>query len=117
MTTIVAAITTAVVLVALCVLSGRPLFAVILVAVLGFTGMTANPVLISLAVRFGRDAPTLASGLSTAAFNFGTAIGSWLAGFALASSLGESGPAGWCPASEPGEAPAEPPNELCDRLA
>jgi len=50
-------------------------------------------VLISLAVRFAGRAPTLASALSVSSFNFGTAAGSWLAGFSLDSALGVTGPA------------------------
>jgi predicted MFS family arabinose efflux permease len=54
--------------------------------------MTVVPVLVSLAVRFAGRAPTLASALSTALFNLGTAVGSWIAGIALESSLQEFGP-------------------------
>jgi predicted MFS family arabinose efflux permease len=50
-------------------------------------------VLISLAVRFAGRAPTLGSALTVSAFNVGTAVGSWMAGIALASSLGSVGPA------------------------
>ncbi len=39
-----------------------------------------------------RSAPTMASALSTSSFNLGTAVGSWIAGFAFASSLGATGP-------------------------
>lgn len=60
---------------------------------LGLFGLGANPVLISLAVRFAGKAPTLGSALTVSAFNFGTAIGTWVAGMALDSSLGATGPA------------------------
>jgi predicted MFS family arabinose efflux permease len=50
-------------------------------------------VLISLAVRFSGQAPTLGSALTVSAFNFGTAAGSWIAGLALDSTLGATGPA------------------------
>jgi DHA1 family inner membrane transport protein len=63
-----------------------------LIGLLGLTSMTVNPILIALAVRFAHRAPTLASALSTSAFNLGTAVGSWIAGRALDSSLGELGP-------------------------
>jgi predicted MFS family arabinose efflux permease len=137
-TTISAAVATAVVLFALSVLSGQTAFAVVLVTLLGFAGLTANPVLISLAVRFGGDAPTLASGLSTAAFNAGTAVGSWLASLTLGSALAEGGPAtigavtavllvvpltllarrpaGWRPAHGAGEGLTEPPSAAGERI-
>ena len=54
--------------------------------------MTVNPVLIALAVKFAGNAPTLASALSTSAFNLGTAVGSWIAGRALETELAELGP-------------------------
>ncbi|MBK0418317.1 MFS transporter [Leucobacter sp. CSA1] len=66
--------------------------AVVLVALLGLFGMSTNPVLIGMAVRFADRAPTLASALATASFNLGTAVGSWIAGFTLATSLGANGP-------------------------
>lgn len=49
--------------------------------------------LISLGVRFAGQAPTLGSALTVSAFNLGTAVGSWIAGRALDSSLGATGPA------------------------
>ncbi|MFJ9968946.1 hypothetical protein [Streptomyces avermitilis] len=66
---------------------------IILVALLGFFGLGANPVLMALAVRFARQAPVLASALTVSAFNLGTAIGSWIAGLTLDTSLGTTGPA------------------------
>lgn len=63
-----------------------------LVIALGFFGLGANPVLMSLVVRYAGRAPTLASGLTVAAVNFGTAAGSWIAGLALGSVLGATGP-------------------------
>jgi DHA1 family inner membrane transport protein len=50
-------------------------------------------VLISLAVRFAGQAPTLGSALSVSVFNFATAVGSWIAGRSLDSAVGDSGPA------------------------
>jgi predicted MFS family arabinose efflux permease len=63
-----------------------------LVVLLGF-GLGGNPGLISMAVRFAGRAPVLASALTVAAFNFGTAVGSLIAGLALDSELGAVGPA------------------------
>ncbi len=49
---------------------------IVLVTLLGFFGLGANPVLMALAVRYAGQAPTLASALTVSAFNLGTAIGS-----------------------------------------
>ena len=91
-TTLVAAAATAAILLAVCLVSDRTWPTVVLVALLGLTSMTVNPILIALAVRFANQAPTLASALSTSAFNLGTAVGSWIAGRALDSSVHELGP-------------------------
>ncbi len=45
-----------------------------------------------MAVRFAGRAPTLGSALTVAAFNFGTAAGSWIAGLSLDSHFGAVGP-------------------------
>ena len=84
--------TTVTILVGLCFLSQQALATVVLVILLGLAGMAANPVLMSLAVRFAGGAPTLASALSASAFNIGIAGGSWIAGLVLESSLNELGP-------------------------
>ncbi|MFC6065942.1 MFS transporter [Streptomyces ochraceiscleroticus] len=77
---------------ALALFSHNAIVTVILVALLGLFGMATNPILIGKAVGYADQAPTLASALSTSAFNFGTAVGSWIAGFALESALGATGP-------------------------
>jgi predicted MFS family arabinose efflux permease len=92
-TTIVAPAATTVLLLALGPLSGSVGATVAVVVLLGFFGLGANPVLIALAVRFAGRAPTLGSALTVAAFNLGTAVGSWIAGLALDSRLGAAGPA------------------------
>ncbi|MEU2588794.1 MFS transporter [Streptomyces avermitilis] len=56
-------------------------------------GGDAQTVSMALAVRFARQAPVLASALTVSAFNLGTAIGSWIAGLTLDTSLGTTGPA------------------------
>lgn len=84
---------TTLLLLAICLLSGFAAPTVALVALLGYFGLGANPVLISPAVRFAGQAPTLGSALTISAFNFGTAAGSWIAGLALDSNLGATGPA------------------------
>ncbi|MCX4862071.1 MFS transporter [Streptomyces canus] len=91
-TTITAAAATALVLLLMIPLSGNPLTATVLVFLMGLTGFTVNPVVTALAMRFAGDAPTLTSALTTSAFNVGVAGGSWIAGVALDSSLGLTGP-------------------------
>ncbi|WP_353946440.1 MFS transporter [Streptomyces sp. HUAS MG91] len=92
-TTITAAAATAVTLLALIPLSSSSVAAVALVFLMALTGFTINPVVTSLAVRFAGDAPTLTSALTTSAYNTGIAAGSAIAGRALDSSLGLTGPA------------------------
>jgi DHA1 family inner membrane transport protein len=92
-TTIVVPAATALVLLALVLLSTRPVPLVVLVVLLGLFGLSANPVLSSLAVRFAGVAPTLGVAMSVSAYNLGTAVGSAIAGASLSSSLGAAGPA------------------------
>jgi DHA1 family inner membrane transport protein len=92
-TTITAAAATALTLLLLIPLSDSPVAAVALVFLMALTGFTVNPVVTSLAVRFAGDAPTLTSALTTSAYNTGIAIGSAIAGTALDSSFGLTGPA------------------------
>ncbi|MFF4835383.1 MFS transporter [Streptomyces sp. NPDC001315] len=92
-TTITAAAGTAVTLLVLIPLSTSPVAAVVLVFLMALTGFTVNPVVTSLAVRFAGDSPTLTSALTTSAYNTGIAAGSAIAGRALGSSLGLTGPA------------------------
>jgi DHA1 family inner membrane transport protein len=87
-----AAAMTFAVLGALALFSYEPVSAVVLVTLLGLFGMSTNPVLIAKAVVYAGSAPTLASALSTSSFNVGTAVGSWIAGFAIDSALGATGP-------------------------
>jgi predicted MFS family arabinose efflux permease len=81
------------VLVAIFLLSAHAVPTVVLVAVLGLIGLSANPVLSALAVRFAGVAPTLGVAMSVSAYNLGTAVGSWIAGLTLGSALGAAGPA------------------------
>ena len=84
---------TAFVLLAMALLTGSTVITIVLVVLLGAFGLSANSVLIHLAVGYAGRAATLGSGLAVAAFNGGTAIGTTLAGVSLTSSLGLSGPA------------------------
>jgi DHA1 family inner membrane transport protein len=92
-TTIAVAAGTSLVLLGICLLSTHAVPTVVLVALLGLIGLSANPVLSSLAVRFAGVAPTLGVAMSVSAYNLGTAIGSWFAGRTLGSGLGATGPA------------------------
>jgi predicted MFS family arabinose efflux permease len=92
-TTVAVAASTTVVLLAICLLSAHPVPTVLLVVLLGLLGLSANPVLSSLAVRFAGVAATLGVAMSVSAYNLGTAVGSWVAGRALDSELGATGPA------------------------
>jgi DHA1 family inner membrane transport protein len=76
-TTIAAPALTAIILLAMCLLSAHAMPTVALVSLLGLLGLGANPVLISLAVRFASQAPILGSALCVSAFNVGTAFGTW----------------------------------------
>ncbi|QNA91867.1 MULTISPECIES: MFS transporter [unclassified Microbacterium] len=73
--------------------TGEPAMMIVLVVLLGLFGLSANGVLIHLAVRASGHAATLGSALAVSAFNVGTAVGSALAGAALSSPLGIHGPA------------------------
>ncbi len=88
-----AAAATAITLLALTTLSRTPAAAVVLVFLMGLTGFAVNPIVTNLSVRFAGPAATLGAALSTSAFNTGIAAGSWMAGLALNSSLGRTGPA------------------------
>ncbi|BBC29762.1 hypothetical protein SGFS_010560 [Streptomyces graminofaciens] len=91
-TSLTAAAATALVLFLLIPLSVNPFAAAGLVFLMALTGFTVNPVITSLAVRFAGDAPTLTSALTTSAYNTGIAAGAAIAGRALDSSLGLTGP-------------------------
>lgn len=88
-----AAVGAALVLLLLVPLSAHAVPTIVLVVLLGAAGMAVPPVVTSLAVRFAGDAPTLAAALAVSSFNVGIALGSWIAGHALESSLGLTGPA------------------------
>ncbi|MCX5328904.1 MFS transporter [Streptomyces sp. NBC_00140] len=91
-TTITAASATALSLFLLIPLSVNPVTATLLVFLMALTGFTVNPVVTSLAVRYAGNAPTLTSALTTSAYNTGIAAGSAIAGRAMDSSLGLTGP-------------------------
>lgn len=92
-TTITGAAVTALALLLLIPLSTSAAPTIVLVALMAMTGFTLNPIVTSLAVRFAGGAPTLTAALTTSAYETGVAVGSALAGMALGSSLGLTGPA------------------------
>jgi DHA1 family inner membrane transport protein len=92
-TTIVVPAVTTVVLLSVCLVSAHALPTLVLVVLLGLFGLSANPVLSSLAVRLAGAAPTLGVAMSVSAYNLGTAVGSGIAGATLSSGLGVTGPA------------------------
>lgn len=91
--TIVTPAATTLILLAMTLLTGSTWVTVALVVLLGLFGLSANSVLIHLAVGHAGRAATLGSGLSVAGFNAGTAIGTTIAGATLSTSLGLAGPA------------------------
>ncbi|GAA5143785.1 MFS transporter [Nocardioides marinquilinus] len=66
--------------------------AVLLFAVLGAVGLSANPVLVALAVRLGGAGATLPSAMATSMFNAGTAVGTAVTASLLATPLGGASP-------------------------
>jgi predicted MFS family arabinose efflux permease len=91
--TILTPAVTAVVLIAISVNTGAPWLMTAVVVLLGLFGLSANGVLIHLAVQFSGRAATLGSALAVSAFNVGTAVGVAIAGVALSTPLGVHGPA------------------------
>jgi predicted MFS family arabinose efflux permease len=91
-TALVPAVTTGVLL-GVCLLATHTVLTVALVVLLGVFGLSANPVLSSLAVRYAGPAPTLGVAMSVSAYNLGTAVGSAIAGATLSSGLAATGPA------------------------
>ncbi|MGU3408851.1 MFS transporter [Microbacterium sp. M1A1_1b] len=72
--------------------SGLPWVTTTLMVVLGLFGLSANGVLIHLAVRAAGSAATLGSAFTVSSFNLGTAVGTAIAGATLGA-LGVAGPA------------------------
>ena len=73
--------------------SAQPVPLLIFFTLLGLFGLSANPILVALAVRFGAGSPTLAAAMPTSIFNLGTAVGTAITSMALESSLGSLAPA------------------------
>ncbi|MFB4295501.1 Cmx/CmrA family chloramphenicol efflux MFS transporter [Actinomadura sp. NTSP31] len=78
---------------ALALTAGSPAAAVPLVFVQGMLAFGTGPALITRVLHLAADAPALAGGLTTAAFNVGATIGPWLGGLAIGAGLGYRSPA------------------------
>ncbi|MBT2475809.1 MFS transporter [Microbacterium sp. ISL-103] len=73
--------------------SSQPALLLALFALLGLVGLSANPIMVSLAVRFGGESDALAAAMPASIFNLGTAIGTGLTSSLLLGTLGASAPA------------------------
>lgn len=78
--------------IAIAVTSTSPILVLISFGLLGLVGLSANPILVALATRFGGAAPNLSTAMPTSTFNLGTAIGTGIAAAALQGPLGPLGP-------------------------
>ncbi|MFJ6725418.1 MFS transporter [Streptomyces sp. NPDC091281] len=58
----------------------------------GAAGLCVPPLATGLSIRYASSAPTLAAASAVAAYNGGVALGSWVAGIAMTSVLGVTGP-------------------------
>ncbi|SDM21606.1 Cmx/CmrA family chloramphenicol efflux MFS transporter [Allokutzneria albata] len=76
----------------LAVTAGNAVVAVVLVFVQGLLAFGIAPVLTSRVFYLAGFAPTLAGGLSTAAFNVGNTLGPWLGGLTIDAGLGFRSP-------------------------
>ncbi|KFG73520.1 Cmx/CmrA family chloramphenicol efflux MFS transporter [Streptomyces mutabilis] len=79
-----------------CVLAlgaGHPVLLLGLVCVLGALSFGVGSTLISQVLYAAPDAPTLAGGFATAAFNVGAALGPWAGGLAIGAGYGYRSPA------------------------
>jgi DHA1 family chloramphenicol resistance protein-like MFS transporter len=72
--------------------AGNPVAAVVLAFVQGVLSFGVGSTLISRVLYEAADAPTLAGGFATAAFNVGGALGPWLGGLAIGAGLGYRSP-------------------------
>ncbi len=78
--------------VAFALTAGNPVSAVVLVLVQGAVSFAVGSTLISQVLYAAPDAPTLAGGFATAAFNVGAAVGPWIGGVAIGAGFGTRSP-------------------------
>ncbi|WAL94301.1 Cmx/CmrA family chloramphenicol efflux MFS transporter [Streptomyces sp. Je 1-369] len=74
------------------VTAARPVAVVVLVLVQGALSFGVGSTLIARALYAATEAPRLAGGFATAAFNVGGALGPWLGGLAISAGLGYRAP-------------------------
>ncbi|KUL51870.1 Cmx/CmrA family chloramphenicol efflux MFS transporter [Streptomyces sp. NRRL S-1521] len=74
------------------VTAAHPVATVVLVLVLGALSFGVGATLISQILYAASEAPTLAGGFATAAFNVGGALGPWCGGLVLSAGLGHRAP-------------------------
>ncbi|MEU5581983.1 Cmx/CmrA family chloramphenicol efflux MFS transporter [Streptomyces huasconensis] len=74
------------------VAAGSPVAVLVLVLVQGALSFAVGSTLIAQALYAATDAPTLAGGFATAAFNVGGALGPWCGGLAISAGLGYRSP-------------------------
>ncbi|WP_190818296.1 MFS transporter [Saccharopolyspora pogona] len=65
---------------------------IVAIALMGAFGFATAPPLQTRVMKYGGDAPTMASALNIAAFNVGNALGTWLSGLTIAAGLGFTSP-------------------------
>ncbi|MFZ4893335.1 MFS transporter [Plantibacter sp. Mn2098] len=87
-----ASIVGAVALALLVPFSVAPVATFVLFFFVGAAGLCVPPLATGLSIRLASSAPTLAAASAVAAYNGGVALGSWVAGIALESALGVTGP-------------------------
>ncbi|WP_226534092.1 MFS transporter [Microbacterium paraoxydans] len=73
--------------------SSQPVVLLVLFTLLGLVGLSANPIMVSLAVRFGGESEALAAAMPTSIFNLGTALGTGLTSALLLGPWGSNEPA------------------------
>jgi DHA1 family inner membrane transport protein len=91
-TMLTALIALAVVLAAFTFVAGYRTPTIIAVALMGGAGFAAVPPLQTRVMKYGGDAPTMASAINIAAFNVGNALGAWLGSLTIAAGLGYTSP-------------------------
>jgi MFS transporter, DHA1 family, inner membrane transport protein len=73
-------------------LADSKLLTVLAIALMGGFGFATVPPLQTRVMKYGGDAPTMASAINIAAFNVGNALGAWLGGMTIAAGLGFRSP-------------------------
>ncbi|MEV0705727.1 MFS transporter [Saccharopolyspora sp. NPDC050389] len=91
-TMLIALIALVFILVGFALAAENRILTVIAIALMGAFGFATVPPLQTRVMRYGGEAPTMASALNIAAFNIGNALGAWLGGLTIAAGLGYTSP-------------------------